>query len=55
MRRGTLLTGAEGRTFTSDLAALPRLVLLFVASGPLNIGRFVAQRSGFGAEGDAVS
>ena len=34
MRRGALLVGGEGGSFTSDLRRLPRLILSFVISGP---------------------
>jgi hypothetical protein len=34
MRRGTLLVGAEGRTFGTDLRRLPRLILGFLAILP---------------------
>ncbi len=41
MRRGTLLVGKDGNSFAQDLSALPRLALLFVASGAANVWRFI--------------
>lgn len=41
MRRGTLLVGKDGNSFAHDLSALPRLALLFVASGAVNVWRFI--------------
>ncbi|HEX4808990.1 MAG TPA: hypothetical protein VH325_08675, partial [Bryobacteraceae bacterium] len=47
MRRGTLLTGGEGQSFTSDLKSLPGIIVRFVAVGPLALWRL----SGFGRQG----
>jgi hypothetical protein len=41
MRRGTLLVGNDGNSFAHDLSALPRLALLFVASGAVILWRFI--------------
>jgi hypothetical protein len=41
MRRGTLLVGEEGKSFSQDMGALPRLALMFVVSGVLKVWRFV--------------
>jgi hypothetical protein len=42
MRRGTLLTGEEGKAFSQDLSALPRLALFFVIAAVMKGWRFVA-------------
>jgi hypothetical protein len=55
MRRGTLLNGAEGKPFVQDLAALPRLILHFVASGAMNAWRFVIGISGLAAPRDTIA
>ncbi len=39
MRRGTLLSGSEGKSFVQDLAMLPRLALSFVLSGVRQLAR----------------
>jgi hypothetical protein len=39
MRRGALLVGAEGKPFSQDLLALPKLILLFVVSIPASLYR----------------
>lgn len=46
MRRGTLLVGEEGKPFSQDLSAMPRLVLMFVVSGVLSIWRFLLELFG---------
>jgi len=48
MRRGTLLVGAEGRAFTSDLGRLPGLILGFLAVLPRKLfERYKYMQSGF--------
>lgn len=42
MRRGTMLIGEEGKAFSQDLSALPRLALFFVIAAVLKGWRFVA-------------
>lgn len=41
MRRGTLLVGKEGKAFSQDLSALPRLALSFVIAAVMTGWRFV--------------
>jgi hypothetical protein len=55
MRRGTLLTGAEGRPFVDDLAALPRLILMFVVSAALGVRRFALSIFGLDASGGNIA
>ena len=52
MRRGTLLVGEEGRSFASDLSALPKLIVLFVATGAVQAWRLLVA-VGRGFSGDA--
>jgi hypothetical protein len=42
MRRGTLLIGDEGKAFSQDLSALPRLALFFVIAGVMKGWRLFA-------------
>jgi hypothetical protein len=46
MKRGTLLVGAEGRTFGSDLKRLPRLLLSFVALLPQRLMELKSRAAG---------
>ena len=59
MRRGTLLSGGEGQSFTQDLAMLPRLALAFVYSGVKGavrlLRRGVTPREGCPAPGAVTS
>jgi hypothetical protein len=46
MKRGTLLVGAEGRSFGSDLKRLPRLLLSFVALLPQRLMQLKSRAAG---------
>lgn len=54
MRRGTLLVGEEGKPFTQDLSAMPRLMLLFVAAGAARVWRFGVEVVSRGTTRDTI-
>jgi hypothetical protein len=41
MRRGALIIGSEGHSFGADMAAIPRLIVSFVAAPFLGAGRMI--------------
>ncbi len=45
MRRGVLVVGTEGKTLLQDLAAMPRLIVQFVAFGPVILWRALHRKS----------
>jgi hypothetical protein len=55
MRRGTLLMGSESKPFAQDLAAMPRLVLMFVVSGVLKPWRFAMEIFGREVASDTIA
>lgn len=54
MRRGTLLVGAEGRSFAEDLCTLPGLALLFVVSAVRNTRRLAMDIINRGVPDDTI-
>jgi hypothetical protein len=53
MRRGTLLVGEGATTLAQDLAAIPKLIVLFVANGATRAWR-IAVEIGKGFSGDSI-